>query len=70
MFSHIFLSSKEKISIARFRDYKEKFSKENIQTGFVVAGGRFLSYCKHQVIKFEEEKLIITLFDIGLALHN
>ena len=29
---------------------KEKFRKENFQTGFVVA------YQKHQLIKFEEEK--------------
>ena len=35
---------------------KEKFRKENFQTGFVVAGGRFLSYWNHQLIKFEEEK--------------
>ena len=30
--------------------------KENFQTGFVVAGGGFLSYWNHQLIKFEEEK--------------
>ena len=35
---------------------KEKFRKENFQTGFVVAGGGFLSYWNHQQIKFEEEK--------------
>ena len=29
---------------------------ENFQTGFVVAGGGFLSYWNHQLIKFEEEK--------------
>jgi hypothetical protein len=33
---------------------KEKFSKKNFQTGFVVAGGGFLSYWNHQLIKFEE----------------
>ena len=35
---------------------KEKFSKENFQTLFVVAGGGFLSQWNHQLIKFEEEK--------------
>ena len=34
----------------------ERFSKENFQTGFVVAGGEFLYYWNHQLIKFEEEK--------------
>ena len=34
---------------------KEKFRKENFQTGFVVAGGGFLSYWNYQLIKFEEE---------------
>ena len=32
---------------------KEKFRKENFQTGFVVAGGGFFSYWNHQLIKFE-----------------
>ena len=35
---------------------KEKFRKEKFQTEFVVAGGGFLSYWNHQLIKFEEEK--------------
>ena len=35
---------------------KEKFPKENFQTGFLVVGGGFPSYCNHQLIKFEEEK--------------
>ena len=35
---------------------KEKFRKENFQTGFAVAGGGFLSYWNHQLIKFDEEK--------------
>ena len=30
--------------------------KENFQTGFVIAGGGFLSYWNHQLIQFEEEK--------------
>ena len=34
---------------------KEKFHKENFQTGFVVAGGEFLSYWNHQLMKFEED---------------
>ena len=36
---------------------KYKFRKENLQTVFVVAGGGFLSYWNHQLIKFEEEKI-------------
>ena len=36
---------------------KEKSLQENFQTGFVVAGGGFLSYWNHQLIKFEEEKI-------------
>ena len=36
---------------------KEKFNKENFQTGFVVAGGGFLSFWNRQLIKFEEEKI-------------
>jgi hypothetical protein len=35
---------------------KKKFLKENFQTGFVVAGGGFLSYWNQQLTKFEEEK--------------
>ena len=31
--------------------------KENFQTGFVIAGGGFLFYWNHQLIKFEEEKI-------------
>ena len=37
---------------------KEKFRKENFQTGFMVAGDGFLSYWNHQIIKFEEEKIL------------
>ena len=29
-------------------------ARDNLQTGFVIAGGGFLSYCNHQIIKFEE----------------
>ena len=36
---------------------KEKFRKKNFQTGFMVAGGGFLSYWNHQLTKFEEEKI-------------
>ena len=36
---------------------KEKFRKDNLETVFVVAKGRFLSYWSHQLIKFEEEKI-------------
>ena len=36
--------------------HKEKFSKKNFQTGFVVAGGGFISYWSHQQIKFKDEK--------------
>ena len=36
---------------------KEKFRKENFQTGFVFAGCGILSYWNHQIIKFEEEKI-------------
>ena len=28
----------------------------NFSTEFVVAGGRYLSYCNHQLNKFEEDK--------------
>ena len=41
----------------RHRDILQgKVLQENFQTGFVVAGGEFLSYWNHQLIKFEEEK--------------
>jgi hypothetical protein len=29
---------------------------ETYQTGFVIAGGRFLSNCNHQQIKFEDKR--------------
>ena len=35
-----------------------KISQANVLTRFVVAGGRFLSYWNHQLIKFEEEKIL------------
>ena len=35
---------------------KEKFRNKNFQTEFVVAGGGFLSYRNHQLIKFKDEK--------------
>ena len=38
------------------RSCKKKFRKETFQTGVIVAGGGFLSYCNHQLIKFKEEK--------------
>ena len=43
--------------ISRHRDFKKKkFRKENFKAGIVVAGGEFLSYWNHKIIKFDEEK--------------
>ena len=36
--------------------WQVKVSQGNFLTGLVVAGGGFLSYWNHQLIKFEEEK--------------
>ena len=55
--SKIFISSCLVLVIyGTWTSCKEKFCKENFQTGFVVAGGGFLSYWNHQLIKLEEEK--------------
>ena len=41
----------------RHRDiFQRQLANKNFQTGFVVTGGWFLSYCNHQLIKFEEKK--------------
>ena len=49
LYLHIHLSGKG-------TSCKETFHKENVQTGFVIAGGGSLSYSNHQLMKFEEEK--------------
>ena len=44
------------MSILKVTSCKGKPRKENFQFGFVVAGGGFLFYWNHQLIKFKEEK--------------
>jgi hypothetical protein len=50
---HLLLTKKFSISSGHRDILQGKVSQEN---GFVVAGGGFLSYWNHQLIKFEEEK--------------
>ena len=49
---------KKVFDVKKITLYRQNIQLANqiFQTGFVVTGGGFLSYCNHQLIKFEADK--------------